>query len=111
MGFDKGVGHPGEKRKADDSVEHTERDLVESLDFDGQLGPEGELVHLLYTTQIRKHRSGEDVEEPIAALETDWKLAFNPDLNAARAESYYAQCQFQKALDVTSRWACAEGVR
>jgi hypothetical protein len=61
------------------------------------------MVKLLYTAQIRKHRSGEDVEGPISVLETGWKLAYNPDLNAARAESYYAHCQFQKALDVTSR--------
>ncbi|KAI9031289.1 hypothetical protein DFJ74DRAFT_744467 [Hyaloraphidium curvatum] len=80
-----------------------EREFLASLDFDSQLGPEGELVRLLYTAQIRKSRSGEDVETPIARLEADWRLAFNPDLNAARAESLYAASKYQKALDVTSR--------
>ena len=79
-----------------------ERLLFQSLDFQGQCGPDAELVRALYVTKLKKFDSVEQLNPSFELLRTRYGLSTNGDVLAAHAEALFYQSRFRQCHQVTS---------
>lgn len=82
----------------------TEWKLFTNLPFRGLEREDIELVRLMYTMRLNKHRPPDIFNEAEEVLTTKYKLIDNPDVLLAKGDLLFAQCRFQECLSITTKY-------